>query len=539
MNPTAQSQTKSESQSEKRASLSKDFQSTCDVLQKHFPSLCEGLDAAAYASVYFERKKKKRYEVDLRQRRVSDSTSSGVVLRIYDGYSLFEQATDDFSEPTLLKAIERLQKRVADSPRLGECRPYDAPTWADRLARDLDPEIRSQIPSKTPSPSERVHFGVRYEQDPFDGGDAAWVERAQEWLERFRSCAKEVSLKPEDITYARVSAGITLEEAFFMDRESILTQALYRPVTAIQIMSGEARTYLYAGGIGGTECLHIEDCDVLSTLRDLRALRNPERLTPGKYRVLFSPGLAGVLAHEAFGHSQEGDTCARGRSKAWDLSRTGELVGNEQATILNSPAIYRNGTHSFGAWGSYFFDEEGWLAQTQVLLDRGRLKDPMTSLTSSIRLGVPRTSNGKRESWSHGVYTRQTNTYFSPGDRTYQQMLELTGDGYLGTRAAGGMEDPKGMGIQVGILYLHEVKGGKLTGRVFRGPSGGDIQMTGYTPDVLGKIVAKSKIDDRNPRPDRAIHPHIEVGGCGKYHKEVVQAGCGGPYLLLDQVVLG
>ena len=57
------------------------------------------------------------------------------------------------------------------------------------------------------------------------------------------------------------------------------------------------------------------------------------------------------------------------------------------------------------------------------------------------------------------------------------------------------MEDPKGMGIQVGISYLQEVKGGKLTGRVFKGPAGGDIQMTGYTPDVLNQIVAKSKIE--------------------------------------------
>jgi hypothetical protein len=71
----------------------------------------------------------------------------------------------------------------------------------------------------------------------------------------------------------------------------------------------------------------------------------------------------------------------------------------------------------------------------------------------------------------------------------------------------------QGMNIQVGICYLsylilsylillsilsHEVKKGKLMGRLFKGPMGGDVQMTGYTPDVLHAIVDKSKIEAQN-----------------------------------------
>jgi hypothetical protein len=36
-----------------------------------------------------------------------------------------------------------------------------------------------------------------------------------------------------------------------------------------------------------------------------------------------------------------------------------------------------------------------------------------------------------------------------------------------------------------------------------------------------------------------ARFPLNDAGGCGKYHKEFVFAGCGGPYMLLDQVTLG
>jgi hypothetical protein len=51
--------------------------------------------------------------------------------------------------------------------------------------------------------------------------------------------------------------------------------------------------------------------------------------------------------------------------------------------------------------------------------------------------------------------------------------------------------------------------------------------------------VAKSKIEVDTASPDRAKHPWNDAGGCGKYHKEFVFAGCGGPYMLLDQVILG
>ncbi|MBK7842313.1 MAG: hypothetical protein IPJ71_01255 [Bdellovibrionales bacterium] len=110
--------------------------------------------------------------------------------------------------------------------------------------------------------------------------------------------------------------------------------------------------------------------------------------------------------------------------------------------------------------------------------------------------------------------------------------------GFFADLAFGGMEDPKGMGIQVGMAYVEEIKDGVLTGRTFKAPNGGAIQMTGYVPDYLGSIIAKSKIDAHREEVDESQHPWNEVGGCGKYHKEYVAAGCGGPYMLVDKVLL-
>lgn len=518
------------------------FSAELQDLRKNLKELLPTLEAKPdwYASIYFERKSSQVFSANLKQTQVTDEVTMGAVLRIYDGYTLYEQATDDLEAESLKTFAQSFVKRVQNTPVPAGAskRPYHPVRWSDRLSAKLDEEILSQIP-KNANGSTPVHFGIRFEKDPRAVSASQTLENLKSILDRCKATAPKAGLAENDLTFIVARQSYWHEESLFLDRETDMSQAWFRIALTVVTMSGAERTFLRLGGLGGLETIEIKDTEIETLLKDLKALKNAGRLNPGKYRVLFGPVLTGVLAHEAFGHAQEGDTCARGRSKAWELHKTSTPVGNEHATILNNPAIFSMAGESYAAWGSYFFDEEGWLAQEQTLLDRGMLKAPMTNLTSAIRLGVPRTANGKRESWANGVYTRQTNTYFSPGDKTLDQLMSELKDGFIALHPAGGMEDPKGMGIQVGISYLEEVKDGKLTGRVFKGPAGGDIQLTGYTPDVLNSIVAKSKILAEVDGPDNAKHPFNDAGGCGKYHKEFVFAGCGGPYMLLDNVILG
>ncbi len=518
-----------------RAPLSREFS---ELLPRLRPLLKE-LEFAPhiYGSIYVERKVGNGYVADFKKTSLTDHATAGAVLRIYDGSSLFEQATDDLSIDSLTRQARHLADRVR-ALKQPNARPYTPPSWAARLTAELEADLRSQIPAQL-TPETHVHFGVRFKEDLVGFGAEQAFVRLQEILAKIKRFGKAAGFGDTELSYGLTRLMADREESLFVDRETTMSQSLYRVALLVAAMSGGHRCYVRNGGLAGLEGAVVSDEEIRETLEDLRGITKAERLAPGKYRVLFSPALSGVLAHEAFGHSQEGDTCARGRSKAWPLHLEGKRVGNSMATILNNPAIFENADTGLGAWGSYYFDEEGWLAQEQVLLAEGKLLPPMTNLTSALRLGVPRSANGKRESFANGVYTRQTNTYFSAGKSTYQELLGQIQDGFVATHAAGGMEDPKGMGIQVGIGFLKEVKNGKLTGRVFRGAAGGDIQMTGYTPDVLEKIIGKSKIEAMSSSPDQSRHPMNDVGGCGKYHKEFVNAGCGGPYLLLDGVTLG
>ncbi|MEO5969613.1 MAG: TldD/PmbA family protein [Bdellovibrionia bacterium] len=518
------------------------FSTNLNPLRHKLSELLPILEAQSewYGSIFLERKSSKNFSANLKQTQLSDQTSMGVVFRIYDGYTLFEEATDDLEISKLEIFVQSFVKRIKARPILpGTTKtPYSPPSWKERLSVPLENEITSQLP-KNLSPQIPVHFGIRFSSDPRQLDAKDYFDNLRKLVLQCKTQAAEEGFTPEELTYVVARTNFTQEESIFIDRETNMSQTLYRLSLSITTMAGSDRTFCRIGGLGGTEAIQLDGSEIKTMLKDLKALRSADRITPGKYRVLFGPVLTGVLAHEAFGHSQEADTCARGRSKAWELHKSGQIVGNQHATILNNPAIFENAGKSFGAWGSYFFDEEGWLSREQVLLDQGKLLPPMTNLTSAIRLKIPRTANGKRESWANGVYTRQTNTYFSAGNKMLAELMTGLGSGFLALHPAGGMEDPKGMGIQVGISFVYEVEGGKLTGRVFKGPAGGDIQMTGYTPDILNSIVDKSKVDFDTPGPDYAKYPFNDVGGCGKYHKEFVFAGCGGPYVLLDRVILG
>ncbi len=493
-----------------------------------------------YVSVLLERRGEKIFTRNQRGQASSENIRQGVVLRIYDGFTLYEQATDSLEKSHLENQASDLVKRIPQNPT-GKPKYYKAPTWKERLEEEgaFEPELLSQIPPN-PQPDTHVHFGTP-SQEMLWTEDAQAMTYVEKYLQEIQEYAKKLPPNHpcKNVDFSLASLALSKEDYFFMDAQVNLSQSLLRNrVTGMAMKKGE-RGYCVDGGLGGRETVHFDPESLEEIYFMLEKQLGAKPLKAGRYKLLMGPDIAGVFAHEAFGHSQEGDTCARGRSKAWELYHSKESVGNALATILNNPAIYKNADQGFGAWGSYYFDEEGWLAKKQYLVKGGVLQSPMTNLTSAIRLSVPRTANGKRECWSHGVYTRQTNTYFSEGTHTLDELLKAVDYGFLAHHPAGGMEDPKGMGIQVGIAYLEEIKDGKLTGQVFHGPSGGSVQMTGYTPDYLNSILMKSKIEADKVEQDTCHHPLNKVGGCGKYHKELVQAGSGGPYMLVDNVLLG
>ena len=235
-------------------------------------------------------------------------------------------------------------------------------------------------------------------------------------------------------------------------------------------------------------------------------LLSAEKIVPGEYEIVVDPGVAGLIAHEAFGHGVEMDMFVKER--ALGAEYIGKRVGSDLVTMHEGAKCAESVT-------AYAFDDEGTLAGDVTEIDRGILRAGICDALSALRLGTSATGNGKRESYSHKAYTRMTNTLFDSGDSTLEEMISSIKDGFLLRGSESGMEDPKHWGIQCIVSRGYEIKDGKLTGKVVS-----PIVMTGYVPDLLGSISMASA--------DRGVFGN---GMCGKGHKEWVKVADGGPYL--------
>lgn len=234
-----------------------------------------------------------------------------------------------------------------------------------------------------------------------------------------------------------------------------------------------------------------------------------ERIKPGTYDVICSPEVTGLIAHEAFGHGVEMDMFVKDRAKAVDY------VQKEVASKITE--MHDGARSSAKQVSSYFFDDEGVLAQDTTIIKDGILQQGICDTLSALLLNVKPTGNGKRESHERKAYTRMTNTFFSAGTESFESMLASIKEGYLLEDYMSGMEDPKNWGIQCCLGKGYEIKDGKLTGKIVS-----PVYLTGYVPDLLKSFSQISVSQD---------FELFGSGYCGKGYKEFVRTSAGGTYI--------
>lgn len=520
-----------------------------DELRGFFPLLAKlvhalesGAEDKLYAFAVLE-------DLDQFQSHVSRTEASsktldrGLVLRILAGQRNFEYATNRFDEAALLAEAAKLKaEALAYLETVENPSVYTPVRWADEPIDQFAEPVREQIliDGKLPDAETVVHFGSAY--DP----SATESRNPSESAKRAKAI-KEMIV--ETGGEKLVSAGCLLrrkvKSRLFVDRTRRMSQSLFTSLYYLYAITPSGKSVRdIIGGMAGAEAgSKINEERIRQLVETADKVEHAERIKPGRYRIITGPDVTGVIAHEAFGHTQEGDTCRLGRSCAPGLRKKGTLVGNKQATIINNAGVFAMGKTPYGVNGTHFFDDEGFIARPQTILDEGKLSSPMNDLMSSIVGDIngpaSRQSNGKRESWKRPLMPRQTNTYFTAGDKTLDQLAELCGNGFIAEHAHGGMEDPKGMGLTAGTEYLEEVKDGKRTGKLFLGPQGGHVELSDPVPRLLSSIIAKSMICEEDPMNQSGSEPINKWGGCGKYHKESVEAGCGGPWILWEGITCG
>ncbi len=264
--------------------------------------------------------------------------------------------------------------------------------------------------------------------------------------------------------------------------------------------------YGAASGLGGVEILKSLDSRTGSLVRDAESLLFSKPVVPGEYEVVCSPDIAGLIAHEAFGHGVEMDMFVKNRALG------SRYIGRQVASSLVN---MRDAAVPVRQSGSYHFDDEGCTARNTVIIENGILKQGISDLLSALYLGTEPTGNGRRQSYLNKAYSRMTNTYFESGEDSVDDMIASVKHGYFLDYTQSGMEDPKNWGLQAVAVLGKEIRDGKFTGEVVS-----PVVMTGYVPDILKNITMMSA--------------EVELSGsgyCGKGWKEFVKVSSGGPYI--------
>ncbi len=336
----------------------------------------------------------------------------------------------------------------------------------------------------------------------------------EEKIRRTREIVNRLCTADPLVATASVRFKRTLIRESYLSEKKLLSQRLSRFEAFFSIIlrdtqNGNSASVFDGFALqGGWEQMRAPEDLLEKMVTDGKKILNARRIPPGTYDCIFTPSLAGILAHEAFGHGTEADTMVKGRARG--SAYLGKQVAAAGVRLYDSPALP-------GAAASFFFDHEGNLASETRIVEDGLLNEPMTDHRSASILKLRRSPNGRRESYDRKVYTRMTNTYFMPGQNSVDEMIASIDDGFLVDRATNGMEDPKSWGIQLEALYAERIQNGKLTGEVFS-----PVIVTGYVPEILSSI--------------SMISHELKINGlgmCGKGYKEWVKVTDGGPYLKL------
>ncbi len=446
------------------------------------------LETYPYASILAADSRSKRYSISKQGTSIMESdvyTECGYVIKAYDGESYGEYAFNQFEENDIEKILEKVGKCIVSCKQ--------------SLGAGLSVKKYPSIPE------EQISFekSTEYEIHPDEMGDKAIIRRLAEIREK--ALSQESALLD-----CQAICQYQIYHKLFLSPKKELAQNVMWTTAALVALAPRGdevkNTHASCGGLCGAEALDKLEDKIPELIETIGLLLNSEAMVPGEYDCICTPDVTGMIVHEAFGHGVEMDMFVKKRALAEQY--IGEYVASPLVTM-------HDGAATFPQAATYFFDDEGTLAQDTVVIEKGILKQGICDAQAGMALQVSPTGNGRRQNTDHKAYTRMTNTYFEGGTDKVEDMIASIDYGFLLGDASSGMEDPKNWGIQCMVNYAREIRNGEFTGKVFS-----PIVLTGYVPDLLKSISMMSET--------------VQLSGsgmCGKGYKEFVKVSDGGPYI--------
>lgn len=224
----------------------------------------------------------------------------------------------------------------------------------------------------------------------------------------------------------------------------------------------------------------------------------------GEKTVILDGALAGMLAHEAVGHTVEADLVLGGSVAAHSLDCR---VASELVNMTDFAHTAFGETVPLPV----YLDDEGTPAVDSVLIRDGILVGYMNSRESAAHFGMKPQGNARAFSFSDEPLIRMRNTAVLPGHDKLSDMIASVDDGYYLVSTKNGQADTTGE-FMFGISMGYEIKHGRL-GRAIL-----DTTISGVAFEMLKTV---DMVSD--------TMKWESSGYCGK--KQPMPVGLGGPDL--------
>jgi PmbA protein len=239
----------------------------------------------------------------------------------------------------------------------------------------------------------------------------------------------------------------------------------------------------------------------------------------GSMPVVVCPAWGGVLVHECFGHSLEGDGIRKKTSIR--ASQFGQQVA------AKGVLIYDDATVPYSR-GSFRVDDEGTPSQKTLVVEDGILRGYLWDVLNARLTGNRSTGNGRRASYREYPIPRMTNTYIAPGKTPPADIIASVDKGFYCANFGGGSVNPADGNFSFHVTEGFIIEKGKLGSPGVERDARRQRRRR-HAPHRDARRRSRDRHDDRHLRQVRPV----QAGG-GRTADRQVQRAHGGRPLMSD-----
>lgn len=401
-----------------------------------------------------------RAMADAEERGVNHELQASLVLEVEHQDRRFEQVTTDLSPAGIRAAAKALRGRAAAS--------YQPVRPVRRLARSRD-------------------FASDMNLDPREVSTRDFIRRLEDSYQASRTVGgsrivyRGAYLIVDDRIDVFVGQGRDLSQRLVRTRSGVVLVAQRRVRSSPVPMVDSAER----SGLMGLEATSLSRRSLEGAADRVLAMVSPTAYPTGTMTVVLAPTVTALLTRACVAPALAGHRWLVGESRAVRYHEG--RIASERMTLIDDPSVA-------GAYGSYFFDDEGQLARPAVIIDGGVLTGPLTDRISARLLGVPRTANGRRADPRAPVRACISNLSWAPGSASREQLLSGVERGLLLDGGLIARSDPRTWRYTLRAARGYEIRAGKTTGVLYS-----DVDVRGYVPDLLGAVEGVSATAVRTP----------------------------------------